>query len=414
MKILMLGWELPPHNSGGLGVACFHLTKALSKQGVDIEFVVPYKAKHGIEFMEVLSATDIGPLHRFGMGAYDSNFAAEVYSKSKSKDTDAMNIRDVQRRYSEFVDQYLSRKGAPDIVHAHDWLTYEAGVLAQKGHGVPLIAHVHATEFDRSGSDGGNPLVHEIEREGLISADRILSVSGTTKQIIHEKYGIPLGKIDVVYNGFALPDFNEKSADEKYTFAGSHYAYIKHLKESGHRIVTTVARLTVQKGLTLLLRAAAKAIKKNPKLVFVIAGDGEQKNELIELAANLGIGSNVIFTGFVRGQQLGDIYTVSDVFVMSSVSEPFGLTALEAANQGNALVITKQSGVGEVLHNLFRYDFWDTDRLADIIVGISDSPGLLQTLQNGAKAEYAKMPWEVVAKKVANAYNRVMKKGKRR
>lgn len=401
MKILMLGWELPPHNSGGLGVACLNLSRALADEGAKIDFVVPYSAPHEeIQFMKVVSALKLDPLFRYGMGAYDSRFVEEViYPTVESQKM--ISIRDVQRQYCEFVEKYLMDY-KPDLVHAHDWLTFEAGVLAKKHYGLPLVAHVHATEYDRSGMNGGNPLVHMVEREGLMLADRIFAVSEATKRIIHEKYDIPLEKIDVVYNSL-----DEGFIREKYRFDNDRYRYIESLKEMGYTIISTVGRFTIQKGLSHMMKAAARALSKDKKLMFVFAGDGEERDELIELAANLGISSNVIFTGFVRGQKLRDVYSLSDAFVMSSVSEPFGLTALEAAHHGNVLILTKQSGVAEVLRSAMEYDFWDEEKLADEIVAIAKSKALRGTLRDGILKEYRRISWDDIAKKCLRVYNEV-------
>lgn len=398
----MLGWELPPHNSGGLGVACLHLSKALAKQGADIDFVVPYEADHQVTHMKVLSATHIDPLFRYGGSAYESKRIEEkMYKAFRSEEM--VSLRDIQKCYCEFVERYLM-EFKPDFVHAHDWLTYEAGVLAKKNFGIPLVAHVHATEYDRSGMEGGNPLIHEIEREGLMWADRIIAVSQATKDIIVARYGIPADKIDVAYNGF-----DASAYDDDYYYDKTNYRYLEMLKNKGYAVVSTVGRFTLQKGLYHMMRAAARAISKHKKFVFLFAGDGEQKEELMRLSADLGISANVLFTGFIRGKQLRDVYSVSDVFVMSSVSEPFGLTALEAAHHGNALVITKQSGVGEILRSIMRYDFWDEDKLADSLVGIAESNALSENLKNGVKREYTRISWDDVAKKCIEVYDEVRK-----
>lgn len=401
----MLGWELPPHNSGGLGVACYFLSKSLAYQGADIDFVVPYTADHGISYMRVLSATHLDALYKFGCGAYDTKFIEAV--NFNNVDPKALgSIRDVQRLYSDYVARYLM-ENKPDVVHAHDWLTFEAAIIAKRRYGIPFVAHIHATEYDRSGLEGGNPVVHQIEREGLMIADHIVAVSKATKNIIVEKYGISPDKIDVVYNGFDLETYNS----ENYQYDENTFNYLEHMKSEGYTIVSTIARFTVQKGLSHLVRAAARAVQVHDKLLFLFAGDGEQRDELIQLASDLGIADHVIFTGFIRGKQLRDIYSVSDIFVMSSVSEPFGLTALEAAHHGNALIITKQSGVGEILGSTFRYDFWDIDRLADEIIGIASSPALLSTLQENIQREYAKISWDDVANKCLAAYYQAIEKG---
>ncbi len=399
----MLGWELPPHNSGGLGVACFNMAKALARQGVNIEFVVPYEAEHpDIDFMEILPATHLDPIFRYGGGSYASLEIFEELIPSIDKKT-LISMREVQKEYCEYIKKYL-KNHHPDAVHAHDWLTYEAGVIAKKDYNIPLVAHVHATEFDRAGMNTGNPLIHEIEYEGLMMADRIIAVSETTKRIIHDKYRIPLSKIDVVYNSL-----DENYDKKEYHFDEKTYRYVESLKQSGQTIVSTVGRFTIQKGLPNLMRAAALAISKNPKLIFIFAGDGEERNELISLAAELGIAKNVIFTGFIRGKRLRDIYTLADIFVMSSVSEPFGLTALEAAHHGDVLILTNQSGVSEIIWSALKYDFWDKQKLADEILAVANNPALKESLQENVQNEYRKISWDQVAKKCMKIYNRIIK-----
>lgn len=401
----MLGWELPPHNSGGLGVACLNMAHALSGQGVDIDFIVPYTAEHPhTDFMHVIPATPLDPIYRYGGGAYES-IDIEKKQIPSTDHPDMLSIRDVQKSYQKFVEDHMM-EFKPDVIHAHDWLTYEAGVLAKKNFGIPLVAHVHATEYDRAGMHEGNPIIHEIEKEGLMLADKIIAVSESTKRIIHEKYHIPLDKIDVIYNSL-----DEDFITEKYHRDDDLYKYIMDLKESGYTIVSTVGRFTIQKGLEFFMQAAAKAISKNPKLLFIFAGDGEERNRLIAESATLGISKNVLFTGFIRGKKLRDVYSLSDIFVMSSVSEPFGLTALEAAHHGDALILTNQSGVSEVIWSCLKYDFWDENKLADEILSIAASPALMRSLRENVKHEYLQISWDKVAKKCQKIYNSVKHKG---
>lgn len=391
MNILMLGWELPPHNSGGLGVACYHLSKSLAIQGANIDFIVPYTAEHpDIDFMKIHAVTAMTPDERNGLGVYDSSKAVasrelpDIPGGSK-------NIRDLQRNYVSYIENFIIHNDV-DVVHAHDWLTMEAGVRAKELTGVPLIVHVHATEFDRSGEFSGNPIVHEIEQTALLMADRIFAVSSITKSIIVHRYGISADKVEVVYNGFDAASF-----DDTYNYDTLTYRYLESLKEEGYTVVATITRFTVQKGLSHLMHAAAKVLDQYDKVVFLFAGDGEQRNELVHLAAHLGISDKVLFTGFVRGKKWRDAYSVADVFVMSSVSEPFGLTALEAAHHDNALVISKQSGVGEVLSSIFRFDYWDTDLLADQIIGLATSPAMLRAMKRNVQDEYANLSWNDIA-----------------
>jgi len=399
----MLGWELPPHNSGGLGVACYHMSKAIAQEGASIDFVLPYDAEHpGAEYMTIHAATRLSPLHKFGMmGAYDSKYIEE--HDLDAIDVDDLNtMRGVQKRYITFVERLVKKIPKPDAIHAHDWLTMEAGMRAKELTDAPLIVHVHATEFDRAGTFGaGNPIVHEIEYQGLMMADRIIAVSNITKSIIVHKYGIPADKIEVMHNAIDATTLGDYDYDRRT------YRYLEVLKNEGYTVVSTLTRFTVQKGLVQLVKGFAKANEKYDKLVLLLAGDGEQRDELIELASELGVSDKVFFTGFVRGKQWRDTYSVSDVFVMSSVSEPFGLTALEAAHHDTALIISRQSGVGEVLKHILRYDFWDTDKLADQLVGIGTSQALKQSLQENVKIEYTNISWNDVAKKCMHLYRRI-------
>ena len=395
----MLGWELPPHNSGGLGVACYHMSKALAQEGASIDFVVPYEAEHSsVDFMNIHSATKLMPLERYGLGAYESS---QCNCKDDNCKHELKDLRAVQKQYLEFVGQ-LVKKNRPEVVHAHDWLTMEAGMHAKQIAGVPLVVHVHATEFDRSGELYGNPIVHEVEQHGLLMADRIIAVSNMTKNLIVQRYNIPAEKIEVIHNSL------DASALQPRIYDTSTYAYLESMRKEGYTVVTSIGRLTVQKGFHYFVRAAARASEKYDKLLFLIAGDGELRDELLELSADLGISDKVFFTGFVRGQRWRDSYNVADVFVMSSVSEPFGLTALEAAAHDTAVIISKQSGVGEVLHSVFRFDYWDVDRLADELVNIAVSPALASELKQNVAREYDRISWNDVAKNCFKLYQKAI------
>lgn len=402
----MLGWELPPHNSGGLGVACYQMSKALASHGVAIDFVVPYTAEHpDIDYMDIHAATQLPPGYH-DLGAYDHGQAADDAEAAEENEHGLGAMRAVQRRYGRFVKDLVKRR-RPDAIHAHDWLTMEAGVIAKQHTGAPLIVHVHATEFDRSGECSGNPLVHEIEQQGLLMADRIIAVSQITKDIIVRQYGIPADKVEVVYNAIDLDDLPPHDYDRRT------YRYLESLKRDGYTVIGALTRLTVQKGLSYFIRAAARALSRHDKMVFVLSGSGEQRDELIALAASLGISDKMIFTGFIRGKQWRDAYHVIDAFVMSSVSEPFGLAALEAAHHDTALLISRQSGVGEVLHNILRFDYWDIDKLADQMVNIATSPALQSSLKRNVKHEYAKLSWHDAARQCLELYRRPVAGGAR-
>lgn len=385
MKILMLGWELPPYNSGGLGVACYQLAKALAEHGADIQFVLPSHAKHdNPAFMTVLTPVS------HNVNSVSAAAGLDPYTGHIE------TVRALQDEYEDFVEQLIAVE-QPDVVHAHDWLTLGAGMKAKELTGAPLIAHVHATEFDRAGGGHGNPLIHEIEQHGLLMADHIVAVSNATKQLIIERYSIPADKIEVIHNSAEM--LLQHSTD------AAQYRYIERLKLEGYTIVATIGRLTLQKGLSHFLRAAAQAHSRFGRFLFVIAGDGEQRNELIAQSADLGISDAVLFTGFVRGKALRDIYNLADVFVMSSVSEPFGLTALEAAQHRTALSITNQSGVREVLNGALNYDYWDERKLADQLVALALSEALRDELAHDAMREVAQMSWRKVAARFVDRYH---------
>jgi glycosyltransferase involved in cell wall biosynthesis len=386
MKILMLGWELPPVNSGGLGVVCYQLCRHLADAGVAIDFVMPYALPHdvGVDFMTVHSASPVIASTQGTFGPY-ANWHAELARE--------------QQQYLQTVEQLVAHNQY-DAIHAHDWLTYSAGLRAKELSGRPLIAHVHSTEFDRCGQTTGNPLVHEIEYNGLLMADKIVAVSNITKQLLVDRYHLSPNKVDVMYNAGDPQLLQAQSGDNL-------YVYLTRMKQHGYKVVVSLGRLTIQKGLYYLLQAAKQALQVNPKLLFLVVGDGEQRDELIALSAQLGIAQNVIFTGFLRGKAWRDAYTIADMFVMTSVSEPFGLTALEAAGVGTAVLLTKQSGVSEVLHSTMRFDFWDTAKLADYIINIGEQDALRTTLAKNARLEVAAMTWQDTAARLNQLYQNI-------
>jgi len=388
----MLGWELPPHNSGGLGIACYQLCKALSKRDLDIEFVVPYEAEHGIDFMDVTAAKPqkVSSVHKSGI-AYDS------YKYIMSDGTEKwLNIHDQQALYEHSVGQ-LAEAREFDIVHAHDWLTFRAALRVKEIKGCPIILHVHSVESDRAGNKQGNPLVHEIESVGLHMADRVIAVSEHTKKAIIRDYGIPADKIEVVRNSIEANDLVPLDGDNV-------YKYLTLMKTFGYRVVVNIGRLTVQKGLPNLLFAAQKVISKAPKTLFLIVGNGEQYNELIEMAAGLGIGANVLFADFQRGKAWRDAYAVGDLFVMPSLSEPFGLTPLEAIGYGTPALVSKQSGISEVLKNCLKVDYWDIDEMANKISSVMLSDQLRDELIANAYHEYQNMSWDNASQDVHELY----------
>jgi glycogen(starch) synthase len=394
MKILMLGWELPPHNSGGLGVACYQLCKALSKKNVDIEFVLPYKADHGIDFMDVTAAhpQDVLNVIEAG-GVYDSN--RYVYEDGHEE---VLDIVGQQALFEKSVGKLIEGRQF-DVIHAHDWLTFRAGLRARAYSNCPLILHVHSIERDRAGGGAGNQLVREIEAIAFQMADRVIAVSEITKQAIIRDYDIPADKIEVVHNSIDR-ELMVPLDDENV------YKYLTHLKSEGWRVITNVGRLTIQKGLFNLLYAAKDVIRHEPKTMFLIVGNGEQYNELIMLAAELGISKNIIFTGFQRGKNWRDSFGIADLFAMPSISEPYGLTALEAIEYGAPILISNTSGVGESIKNCMRVDCWDTHEMANQMVNLVRSDSFREELHHNAYRELESLSWNDAADKVCNIYQR--------
>ncbi len=390
----MLGWELPPHNSGGLGIACYQLCKALAKKGADIEFVLPYTASHpGINFMRINAAhpQDVEAVIKAGM-AYQSF----KYVK-KTGEIQYNDIFGQSSVYEEAVSRIV-KLAEFDVIHAHDWLTCRAGLRAKMITGKPLIVHFHSIESDRAGKEfGGNPMVREIEALALTVADRVIAVSQLTKDSIVREYNIPQDKIEVVYNHSNIEDLEPADGDNV-------YRYLQYMKGLGYRTVVSVGRLTIQKGLPNLLHAFKEVVARAPKTFLLLVGDGEQKYELMNLAADLGIGPNIFFVGFQRGKKLRDAYAVGDLFVLPSISEPFGLVALEAIGYGTPVLISKQSGVSEVIHNCLKVDFWDVQEMANQITAVVQNDALRDELHANSFHEYQQHSWDQSADKLWALY----------
>lgn len=394
MKILMLGWELPPHNSGGLGTACYQLCKALASKGADIEFILPYTAEHNIDFMRINAAhpQDVSVVQKAGI-AYDSF----KYIKTDGS-VQWVDLFGQTSLYEEAVAR-IAWSSSFDVIHAHDWLTCRAALKAKVISGKPLVVHMHSIESDRAGKHfGGNPLVREIENLSLHMADKVIAVSEHTKQAIMREYGIPGEDIQVVHNSMDINEMSPLSGDNA-------YRYLASMKQQGYRVVTYIGRLTIQKGLTNLLRAAQQVVAKNPKTMFLIVGSGEQYYELITLAAELGIAKNVLFADFQRGKTWRDAYAIGDLFVMPSVSEPFGLTPLEAICYGTPSLISRQSGVAEVLQNCLKVDFWDVDEMANQITAVMQNDTLRDELLANSQKEYSRLSWNGAADKLFEVYH---------
>ncbi|HOK51741.1 MAG TPA: glycosyltransferase family 4 protein, partial [Bacteroidales bacterium] len=275
-----------------------------------------------------------------------------------------------------------------DIIHAHDWLTYPAGIAAKEISGKPLVVHVHATDFDRSGGNV-NPRVFEIEKHGMEMADKVITVSNWTRDIVINRYGIPPEKVITVYNAVEPLDEAEK---------------INIRRGIPDKIVTFLGRITMQKGPEYFVEAANKVLKKMNNVRFVMAGSGDMMNKIILRVAKLGIANRFHFTGFLNGDDVYRMYSISDVYVMPSISEPFGISPLEAIQSNVPVIISKQSGVAEVLNHAIKIDFWDVDAMADAIYGILNYPALSTMFKKYGKQEVDKLKWETSASEVRNIY----------
>lgn len=397
MKVLMLGWELPPHHVGGMGVVCYQICKQMSEDGIDIEFVLPFDAKFDVPFMEVIAAHP--------QTAEEVLTSANVYaitssqtSVNKASAPTIQNVMMQQKRYEDAVAKLVPYREF-DILHAHDWLTFKAAIKAKQMTGKPLIAHVHATEYDRSGGGYGNPLIRDIEQHGLMLADHIIAVSQITKDTIVREYGIPASKIEVAHNTLSI-------APEHINEQENTYAYLEAMKAQGYKVVLSAGRLTLQKGFTFFLKAAREVVKRNDKVLFLIVGGGEQYEELIDLSAEYGIAKNVLFSGYLNGtgKEWRDAFRIADLFVMPSVSEPFGITPLEAIGFGSPALISKQSGISEVLINVLKTDFWDVKDMANKILAVIESPALHDVLYLNSKQEYDKLTWGKSTQKIVDIY----------
>lgn len=411
MKVLMLGWELPPHFVGGMGTVCYSLCEFLAASGADIEFVLPFEADYDdISFMKVnprynrTSKISISyeDLHKVNATAYGKVDITERQAK-------ALNILPFETIHDSYLKRVaeISLLGEFDVIHAHDWLTMRAGILAKRVSSLPLIVHVHATEFDRSGAEEGawgNERIHDIEYQGLMLADKVIAVSQFTKDLIVRRYGVPAHKVEVVHNSIDLKS--------PYLHAGNHetdqYAGLKTLQKQGYKIVLNVGRHTIQKGLTHLLEAARMAIEKNDKLLFLLIGAGDQHQELIDLAAQYGISQNVIFTGFQSGVRARDAFQIADIFVMPSQSEPFGTTPLEAMGYGTPVIISNQSGVSEIISSAFKVEFWDTVAIADRIVSLATHGALAEHMGQSGKQEIEAMSYQSCADKTLSTYQQLI------
>jgi glycosyltransferase involved in cell wall biosynthesis len=426
----MFGWEFPPFNTGGLGTACYGLTKGLTRQGVDITLVLPRIGDTpDYAYLKILSAEGVKNLKfrpvdsvlkpyvtcesyidelRY-LGLEEKNGKpVKHYLSSKAK-TDLSTLDAKRSLYGRdlFHEVYRYAKEARsiaaeedyDVIHCHDWLTYPAGMAAlkvAKGRGIkaPLVAHIHATEFDRTGGypDGR---VYHIEKEGMSRASSVLAVSNYTKNIVVGKYQINPAKIQVVHNSIDYEPCPDEGLDECC------------LKQH-HPVVLFLGRMTIQKGPDHFLKIAKRVSEVDPDVRFVMSGGGDMFSRIVEESANLGIGDKVLFTDHVSGTDVDKAYRMADVYVMSSISEPFGLTVLESMKNKTPVVVAKQSGVSEVVKNCLIADFWDVDEMANKILAVLNYPALKESLVNEGLNEIKSFSWDHPARKCVDAYKKAI------
>jgi len=454
MKVLMLGWEFPPFISGGLGTACHGLTGALSRLGARIIFVLPRAVQGttagGIQLIGPGGRVSIAagnrgetrPFPNLRLLAVEARLFPYGRPASSSEPTRAGPVRKSARprpaaslragesayegdllarvhRYAELVCE-VARDEDFDLVHAHDWMTFPAGIATARLKGKPLVVHVHSTEFDRSGQHV-HQQVYDLERQGMAAADVVITVSGRMRDVIADRYGLPGERVRVVHNGIDLPlppNANPAVADPRRAAHALQEVLtpiapdpaVSHGSAPPRRdpIVLFLGRITMQKGPEYFLQAARKVLEATNGVRFVMAGWGDRATGCMALARELGIAEKVSFPGFLRGPEVDEMFRLADVYVMPSVSEPFGLVALEAISHGVPVILSKQSGVAEVLDSVLKVDFWDVDLMARMITAVLRRPGLRNHLQRSALQELAKLSWEEAARKCLDVYGEVL------
>jgi glycosyltransferase involved in cell wall biosynthesis len=385
MRVLMFGWEFPPHNSGGLGVACKGIVQGLQQAGVDVTFVLPQKMNTAGALKRVRFADTRHELTTETARLYNPYLALDRYRatlKMVSGGGTFMGSLLEQVLWYAGQARRIAKEEPHDVIHCHDWLTALAGVEAKAVSGKPLVLHIHATEFDRTGGGDPNPDVFAIEKACMEAADVVVAVSGYTKRLISEHYGIGLEKIAVVHNVLEPPG-NETGGRD----------LLADLKKAGKKLILFVGRLTLQKGPDWFLKAARRVIDHEPRAHVVVAGSGDMEDQMRDLSWQFGMADKVTFMGFLRGADLASVYSSADVFVMPSVSEPFGLTCLEAQSYGLPVIISRQSGVSEVSRHCFKVDFWDYEDTASKILSILRHEALKETFSAEAPKEAHRFGW---------------------
>ena len=419
MKALMFGSEFPTHILGGLGTASYGLTRGMSTQEhMDITFVIPKPwGDEDQSFLKIIGANntpiawrDVSwetakeRLEKFMDPQEYFNLRDNIYADFNYMNTNDLGCIEFSGKYPEnlleeinnysIVAGVIARTYDFDIIHSHDWLTYAAGLHAKSVTGKPLVIHVHATDFDRSGGKV-NPLVYSIEKNGMDHADHIICVSNLTRKIVIEKYHQDPSKVTTVHNAV------EPLSPDKVA--------IERLTKVPEKVVTFLGRITMQKGPEYFVDAATQVLKNSNHIRFVMAGSGDMMDKMVRLVADRGIADKFHFTGFLKGNQVYEMLNSSDVYVMPSVSAPFGISPLEAMQCGVPSIISHQSGCSEILDNVIKTDYWDVDGMADAIYSICTYPGMAEFLKVEGKKEVDEIKWEYAGQKVRDIYNKFVK-----
>jgi len=419
MKVLMFGWEFPPHILGGLGTASYGLTKGMSMlEDMEITFCIPKPwGDEDQSFLRILGMNSTPVVWRNvnwdyvngRLGSYMDpqlyyDLRDHIYADFNYLNTNDLGCIEFSGRYPdnlhEEINNYsivagvVARQQEFEIIHSHDWLTYPAGIHAKQVSGKPLVIHVHATDFDRSRGNV-NPVVYAIEKNGMDHADHIMCVSELTRQTVIDKYFQDPKKVTTVHN--AVSPLSQEILE------------IAPKRNTNEKIVTFLGRITMQKGPEYFVEAAAMVLKRTNNVRFVMAGNGDMLNQMIRLAAERGIADRFHFPGFMKGKEVYEILKASDVYIMPSVSEPFGISPLEAMQCSVPTIISKQSGCAEILEKCIKTDYWDINAMADAIYSICTYPALYEYLRDEGKKEVDEINWETVGYKVRGIYDAVIK-----
>lgn len=402
MRVLTFGWEFPPAQSGGLGFACQSLTQELLQDGVEVIFVLPktQETRGNARFLFADQERLVKVIHTDSVVKpyHQAESVVNVIVGYDKTGKPIIRSRTIIEEAHRFAHQaaLIAQEEEFDVIHAHDWGSYLAGVAAKIASGKPLILHVHATSFDQAASENVDPAIFKIEQECFALADKIVTVSGYTKNIVVHKHGVPAEKVEVVHNGC---DTHEPERLEP---------TLCELKRQGKKVVLYHGRITIQKGVDHFIRAARRVVDVDPNVIFIISGSGDMTTQIIEQVGAMGLSENVRFAGALWYEDRDRMYQSADLVVMPSVSEPFGLVPLEALQHGTPSIITKQSGVAEVLTHTLKVDFWDTEEMANQILSSLRYPTIRHQIVKEGKCQLRTISWRQAAQKIQHIYKNLV------